>query len=140
MFRAAIRALIFFLLVPLFISCSDKQQAGNPEGQVSEQDEGDMPLTKEEIFSASLVQGIMGEEDDPDLEQYIEQSLFAELSGSKAVTMDRLSSSMYLVEYEQGGQMKRFIIRKYYFPAGDEYKFERLPFEGDFMKALGIGG
>jgi hypothetical protein len=106
----------------------------NESTSKTEAQDQDTSLTPEEIFSATLVQGIVGEEDDPDLEAFLEEDLYGELKNSKAVTMDRISSSMYVIEYENLGQMKSYLIRKYYNPQKDEYYFEKTASDLDVKK------
>jgi hypothetical protein len=106
----------------------------NESTSKTEAQDQDTSLTPEEIFSATLVQGIVGEEDDPDLEAFLEEDLYGELKNSKAVTMDRISSSMYVIEYENLGQMKSYLIRKYYNPQKDEYYFEKTAYDLDVKK------
>lgn len=115
--------------------CNSKDESNKVDNTTKgESHEQDTALAPEEILSATLVQGIAGEEDDPDLEAFIEEDMYGELKNSKAVTIDRVSSSMYVVEFENLGQMKSYLIRKFYNPQKDEYFFEKTTFDSDIKK------
>ena len=135
-----IKSEIFSILIMmLFVIASGgcgkgEEKSTNESTSKTESQDQDSVLSPEEIFSATLVQGIVGEEDDPDLEAFLEEDLYGELKNSKAVTMDRISSSMYVIEFENLGQMKSYLIRKYYNPQKDEYYFEKTAFDLDVKK------
>lgn len=88
----------------------------------------------EEIFSSSLVEGILGSDQDEDLELYLEEQIYPSVSKSKKVTLDRISSSLYLLSFEEGGQKKNIVIQKFYDPEKDEYVFEKNETDSDAMK------
>lgn len=126
--------LIVFSLIQ-FSGCNSKDESGKVDNtNKGESQDQDTALSPEEILSATLVQGIAGEDDDPDLEAFIEEDLYGELKNSKAVTIDRVSSSMYVIEFENLGQTKSYLIRKFYNPQKDEYFFEKTTFESDIKK------
>lgn len=132
-------ALVCLLILMLGVISSQgcgkgEEKNTNESTSKTEAQDQDSSFTPEEIFSATLVQGIVGEEDDPDLEAFLEEDLYGELKNSKAVTMDRISSSMYVIEYENLGQMKSYLIRKYYNPQKDEYYFEKTASDLDVKK------
>lgn len=118
-------ALLFSLNLILFASCNknETETAGDPEFQSSGLQ--DTSLSPQESLSISLVQGILGEDDEPELEEFIEQNLYEELKKSSKVTIDRVSTSEYAIEYELGGEKKVYLFRKYYDPQKDEFVFAR---------------
>ncbi|MCE1164400.1 MAG: hypothetical protein LWX07_03245 [Bacteroidetes bacterium] len=124
------------LLISLFISviftagCGKEKgrevtQSTNKTGeqeQVSDTDTTEM--TPAEIFAEALVQNVMNDEDEPELEDYIAGALYAKLSASQKVTIDRISSSLFIIKYFENGTEKNLLLQKYYNPKEDEIYFE----------------
>ncbi|HMS33497.1 MAG TPA: hypothetical protein PKC91_05355, partial [Ignavibacteria bacterium] len=79
----------------------------------------------EESFSSALVEDIMGENEDVDLQYYLEEQIYPLISKSDKVTIDRISSSLYLLSYNENGAMKNFLLQKFYNPVKDEIVFEK---------------
>jgi len=102
--------------------------------QEESQSDSDSTLTAEELFSSSLVEDIMGTGEDIDLEIYLEEEIFPLVSKSSKVTIDRISSSLYLLNYDDNGAMKNLLIRKFYNPAKDEFVFEKSEIQTDAVK------
>lgn len=112
-----------------FYSCNKddptKQPANNNTKTEITEDEPDTNITPQEIFSSALVQNIMGVEEDEDLEVYLEEQIYPIVSKSNKVTLDRISSSEYLLTYDDAGIRKNFILQKFYDPVKDEFVFEK---------------
>ncbi len=81
-------------------------------------------LTPAEIFAASLVQDILNEENEPELEDYISGTIFPKISGSPKVTIDKISSSLFIIKYFENGAEKNLLLQKYYNPKDDAIFFE----------------
>ena len=125
---------IVFLAVILMSACGkEKNDAGGNEADDTEQTEA--ALSPEEALSTSLVQGILAAEDE-DLESFIENELYGELKSAGKVTIDRLSSSVFLIEFEKGGIRTTYIIRKYYDPSKEEFFFEKANSDSDILKQV----
>ncbi|MBN8568633.1 MAG: hypothetical protein J0M18_03295 [Ignavibacteria bacterium] len=81
-------------------------------------------MTKEEIFSSTLVQDIAGDENE-DLEIYLEEVIYPMVSKSNKVSLEKISGSLYLLTYDDNGTMKNLMIQEYYSPAKDEMVFDK---------------
>lgn len=90
--------------------------------QVSDSDTTEM--TPAEVFAEALVQNVINDENEPELEDFIAESLYQKLSASPKVTMDRVSSSLFIIKYFENGAEKNLLIQKYYNPKEDEIFFE----------------
>lgn len=136
-FSSLIRSIyLLFVLFILLTGCgkSDVQQQ---EDMISEDtEESDTTLTPQEVLSTSLVQGILGEEDEPALETYIENELFEEMKSSNRATIEKISATTFFLEFESGGQMRSYILKKFYNPQKDEFFFIRSSAEDKEVKAL----
>ena len=116
------RFITLILLCTVFYSCnkdSSKEQNSSKSGKQTEEvadteTESDTEMTPEEIFSSSLVQDIMGDEENADLQIYLEEQIYPLVSKSGKVTLDKISSSLYLLSYEEGGVMKNYLLQKFY--------------------------
>ena len=97
------------------------------------EEESDTNLTTEEIFSSSLVQEI-ADIDDIDLQIFLEEQFYPAASKSSKVTIDRISSSVYLISYDESGTMKNFFIQKFYNAVNDEFIFEKTETQTDAVK------
>ncbi|MCB0727648.1 MAG: hypothetical protein KDD00_09295, partial [Ignavibacteriae bacterium] len=105
--------LVLILIATLFLfSCGksedQKQRSESQNNQTQEEssDETDTTMTVEEAFSTALVQVIIGDEEDPDLQDYLEEVIYPVVSKSDKVTIDKISSSLYLLSYNESGTMK----------------------------------
>ncbi len=126
------KLLFLFLISSAFYSCN-KETGTNKNSTESRKQtdevtetETDSVMTPEEIFSSSLVQDIMGEEEDIDLQIYLEEQIYPLVSKSDKITLDKISSSLYLVSYRENGIMRNFILQKFYNPLKDEFLFEKI--------------
>ncbi|MBK8983995.1 MAG: hypothetical protein IPM38_17170 [Ignavibacteria bacterium] len=120
--------LILFVLFA-FSSCNDKSnensESGNDDTEERDGNSEDTTMTPEEIFSSALVQDILGDEEDADLQFYLEEEIYPLLATAGKVTIDRISSSLYLISFQENGIQKNFLIKKYFDPQNPEIKFER---------------
>lgn len=134
-----LRIIPFVLLAVLFISCSkeDKQKTETKQNQNSTQnadvDEADTNMTKEEVFSSTLVQDIAGDENE-DLQIYLEEVIYPMVSKSSKVTLEKISGSLYLLSYDDNGTMKNLLIQEYYSPGKDEMVFDKIETQTNAVK------
>lgn len=134
-FFCRVKYLIYFFLILIFtvsFSCkkddSEKQSSSDnkiPKTEVNNEGESDTIMTPQEIFSSALVQNILGIEEDDDLEVYLEEEIYPVVSKSNKVTLDKISSSEYLLTYGDEGNRKYFLLQKFYDPVKDEFVFEK---------------
>lgn len=118
---------VILLIFVLFLFSCNKQNDQQSEKEIEEdvtEEDSDTTMTAEEIFSSSLVQDITGS-DDVELQIYLEEQFYPTASKSKKVTLDRLTSSIYLLSYDDNGTMKNFLLQKFYNPVDDEFVFEK---------------
>jgi len=129
---------VLFLSV-ILMSCSkeDKsktEQSNNTsQNQSNSNDESNENMTKEEIFSSTLVQDISGGENEA-LEIYLEEIIYPMVSKSNKVTLDKISGSLYLLSYDDNGAMKNLLIQEYYSPAKDEIVFDKTETQTNAVK------
>lgn len=125
--------LTFIIVIALTVtvfSCNkenttrQKTETPKTESQ-NEESDSDTAMTSEELFSSALVEDISGENDDAELQFYLEEQIFPLISKSEKVTIDRISSSLYLLSYYENGAMKNLLIQKFYNPVKDEMVFEK---------------
>ncbi|MBS1492120.1 MAG: hypothetical protein JST55_01335 [Bacteroidetes bacterium] len=122
--------ILFIALI--FTSCSKddkpknetKQNSSTTSTQTVANDDADTNMSKEEIFSSTLVQDIAGDENE-DLEMYLEEVIYPMVSKSNKVTLEKISGSVYLLSYDDNGTMKNLLIQEYYSPAKDEMVFDK---------------
>ena len=125
------KLLIALIICSAFISCNKEtktdQSSSKSEKGINEsaESETDSLMTPEEIFSSSLVQDIMGEDEDIDLQIYLEEQIYPSVSKSNKITLDKISSSLYLLSYDDSGVMKSYILQKFYNPLKDEFVFDK---------------
>lgn len=120
---------IVFIALILF-SCnkenSTRQRTESPRTDTqNEESDSDTAMTAEESFSGALVEDIMGENEDVDLQYYLEEQIYPLITKSDKVTIDRISSSLYLLSYNENGVVKNFLLQKFYNPVKDEIVFEK---------------
>ncbi|MCY7360820.1 MAG: hypothetical protein LH629_01945 [Ignavibacteria bacterium] len=132
---------IFFILIIsfTFYSCKNetstkpKVEVKNTESNSDEED-GDSTLTPEEVFSSALIQDIIGEDENVDLQIYLEEQIYPTASKSAKVTLDRVSGSLYLLSYDENGVMNNYILQKFYNPVKDEFIFEKTEVQTNAVK------
>lgn len=126
-----LKTILIFTFALFFFSCNNenptkqKSNTSKTENQDENENDSDTLLTSEELFSSALVQDVLGEDDDVDLQFYIEEQIYPIVSKSNKVTLDRVSSSLYLLSYDEGGTVKNILIQKFYNPEKDEFVFEK---------------
>lgn len=125
------KLLIALIICSVFISCNketktDQSSSKSDKGtnEITES-ETDSVMTPEEIFSSSLVQDIIGDDEDIELQIYLEEQIYPLVSKSNKITIDKISSSLYLLSYDESGVMKNFILQKFYNPLKDEFAFDK---------------
>ena len=125
------KLVIVLIICSVFISCdketkTDQSSSKSDKGtnEITES-ETDSVMTPEEIFSSSLVQDIIGNDEDIELQIYLEEQIYPLVSKSNKITIDKISSSLYLLSYEESGVMKNFILQKFYNPVKDEFVFDK---------------
>lgn len=124
------------------MSCGNKNNDSGDSSKDSIYDQNesseDTTLTPDVIFSNAMIQDILSEEEDVDLQVYLEEDIYPMLSVAGKVTLDKVSSSLYLLSYREGGTVKNFLIKKYFDPQNNEIKFEKtetqLSPENQFLK------
>lgn len=128
------------ILIALFsFSCNKenttRQKNESPKTDMqNEESDTDTIMTAEESFSSALVESIMSENEDDDLQYYLEEQIFPMVSKSTKVTIDRISSSMYLLSYTENGVMKNYLLQKFYNPVKDEIIFEKTETQTNSFK------
>lgn len=125
------KLVIALTICAVFVSCNketktDQSSSKSDKGtnEITES-ETDSVMTPEEIFSSSLVQDIIGNDEDIELQIYLEEQIYPIVLKSNKITIDKISSSLYLLSYEESGIMKNFIIQKFYNPVKDEFAFDK---------------
>ena len=113
------KLVIVLIICSVFISCdketkTDQSSSKSDKGtnEITES-ETDSVMTPEEIFSSSLVQDIIGDDEDIELQIYLEEQIYPLVLKSNKITIDKISSSLYLLSYEESGVMKNFILQKF---------------------------
>lgn len=132
--------LITVIILALILSSCSKEdktkteQSNNTsQNQNNSNDESNENMTKEEVFSSTLVQDIAGEENEA-LEVYLEEVIYPLVLKSNKVTLDKISGSLYLLSYDDNGTMKNLIIQEYYSPAKDEMVFDKTETQTNAVK------
>lgn len=132
-----IKYIFLGLIVITFISCSKddvkKKVEKKVETEVANDDEDTTAMTPKEIFSDALTSNILNDNDE-DLQVYLEETIYPLVSNSKKVTIDKISSSLYLLQYEEGGNQKNILLQKFYNPSNDEFFFEKRDVQNDAIK------
>ncbi|MFZ1319924.1 MAG: hypothetical protein WAT71_00060 [Ignavibacteria bacterium] len=118
--------IILFLFAIALYSCGDKTDKPTSDNSMNQVETAeDTTMTPDEIFSTSLIQDIIGVEEDIDLQVYLEEEIYPMLSTAGKVSIDKISSSLYLLSYQESGAGKNFILKKYFDPQNNEIKFEK---------------
>lgn len=129
---------LFALIFITFISCSRdevKKRLNKVETEMrnDEEDEDTTALTPPEALSQALVANILND-DDEDLQSYIEDEIYPLVSKSNKITIDKISSSLYLLQYDDKGSQKNILIQKFYNPEKDEFFFDKREVQYDAVK------
>lgn len=119
---------ISFLLLFLFlIGCGKEKEMkeSNKQAIQQEMEENDsVALTPAESFGAVLTQSILNDETEVELESFLSEVVYPKMSNSSKVTIDKISSSLYLLKYFDGTAEKYMMIQKYYNPQKDSIIFD----------------
>lgn len=102
----------------MIFGCGDKDKSYQDESADT------TSLSPKEVFSLTLTEDILGE-DDEDLRTFLEDDIYPMVSKSEKVTIDRISSSEYLLSYLQDGTLKGLLIKKFYNPVEDIVVFTK---------------
>ena len=137
MFKS-INIILFAFLIIGFMSCSKEQVKRTIEKKVdteaTEDNEADTTaMSPEEAFSSAMVSNILNTEDE-DLQDYLEAEIYPIVKSSSKVTIDNISSSLFLMQYEEKGSIKNILIQKFYNPSKDEFFFEKREVQNDAIK------
>jgi hypothetical protein len=103
---------------------SINEQKQQQQQQMGIDDEDTTSLSPAESFASGLCQDILNDDSEVELESYLIDVIYPKVSSSTKVTLDKVSSSIYLLTYFDGSTEKRFLIQKYYNPQKDEIFFE----------------
>lgn len=115
--------LVLILISVFFISCGDKTNDSDNRNSSSNNETDDTTsLSPQEAFSYVLVNQVLNS-DDEDLELFLENEIFPVVSKSEKVTIDEISSSLFLLTYFEGEAEKNLLIQKFYNPVKDEVTF-----------------
>ncbi len=128
MYLNNLRYICFILLASMiFIYSCGKNDTFKEKSNLSESEtqepEDTVQLTPAELFSNALCDNFLHETDDEDLQVYLEEEIFPLVSKSDKVTIDKLSVSMFLLNYTDGNESKNILIQKNYNPQIDEIYF-----------------
>lgn len=119
---------ISFLLLFLFlIGCGKEKEMkeSNKQAIQQEMEENDsVALTPAESFGAVLTQSILNDETEVELESFLSEVVYPKMSNSSKVTIDKISSSLYLLKYFDCTAEKYMMIQKYYNPQKDSIIFD----------------
>jgi|WetSurMetagenome_2_1015567.scaffolds.fasta_scaffold285853_2 hypothetical protein len=124
------RALFFILIIfsVFLFGCNKTKDTGKNTAENTEQqtdnDVDTTDMTPAEAFASALVQDILNVENELELEDFLIDNIYPKLSGSQKVTIDRISSSLFLLKYYEGTTEKNILIQKFYNPKEDEIYFE----------------
>lgn len=126
------------VFVIAFISCGKndvvKKIEKKVETEYTEDNDSDTTvLTPQEEFSNALVNNIL-DVNDEDLQVYLEEEIYPIVSKSNKTTIDKVSSSLFLLQYEESGNMKNILVQKFYNPSKDEFFFEKREVQNDAIK------
>ena len=120
--------LISFLLISvIFLGCGKEKEIKekNEKAMQQEMEANDtVSLTPAESFGAVLTQSILNDESEIELESFLSETVYPKVSTSSKVTIDKVSSSLYLLKYLDGSTEKYMLIQKYYNPKEDSITFE----------------
>lgn len=121
------KLLLILVLSVLLFGCDNKksvQQDNNQNKQTAMEENDTTSLTPAESFAAALCQNILNDETEVDLESYLIDVVYPKLASASKVTIDKISSSLFLIKYVDGNSEKYLLIQKYYNPQNDEIIFD----------------
>ena len=126
----------FRLIVLLFVafalySCGNNEpihDQNNDQDQTEDVDDEDgdtTTLSDAELFSMVLVNDVLQGNEESDLQSYLEEEIYPMMEKASKVTLDRLSSSVYILTYELNGSKSSLLIQKFYDPVNQQIVFEK---------------
>lgn len=129
---------LIFAVVVMFVSCGKDDVVKKIEKKViteniEDEDSDTTALPPEEAFSSAMVNNILDVYDE-ELQMYLEDSIFPFVSKSEKITIDKISSSLFLLQYFENGIAKNILIQKFYIPPKDEFSFEKREVQFDALK------
>ena len=129
--------MVFFLVV-VFVSCGKDDVVKKIEKKIvteniEDEDSDTTALPPEEAFSSAMVNNILDVYDE-ELQVFLEDSIFPVVSKSEKITMDKISSSLFLLQYFENGNAKNILIQKFYNSPEDEFFFEKREVQFDALK------
>lgn len=117
-----------FLIFSLFLfGCGKEKEIKEKNEKAIQQELNDndtTSLTPAESFGAALSQSILNDESEVELESFLSEAVYPKVSNSSKVTIDKISSSLYLLKYYDGASEKYLLIQKYYNPQKDIIMFD----------------
>ena len=117
----------FLILSVIVMGCGKEKEIKEKNEKVLQQEmeESDTAsLTPAESFGAVLTQSILNDESEVELESFLSETVYPKISSASKVTIDKISSSLYLLKYYEGTSEKYFLIQKYYNPKEDSITFD----------------
>jgi|WetSurMetagenome_2_1015567.scaffolds.fasta_scaffold05239_4 hypothetical protein len=118
---------LFVLLCFLLLSCGKKESTQDNNvlnNKFSDENEDTVQLSPQEVFSAVITEDFLDEVDD-DLQIYLEDEIFPLISSSEKISIDKISTSLYILSYDEKGERKNLLIQKFYNAKSDEIYFDR---------------
>jgi len=122
--------IVCFSAILLAAGCGKEKSINTANEQKQQQqqmgieDEDTTALTPAESFATVLCQDILNDDSEADFESYLIDVVYPKVSGSTKVTLDRVSSSIFLLTYFEGSTEKHLLIQKYFNPQKGEIFFE----------------
>ena len=126
------KKLIILFLVIISFSCGKEKE--QPDELSSEDNADTVSLSPKELFSITMTESILNTEDDDDLNAYLEEEIYPIVKSSDKVTIDRITSSLYLLTTVINNSEKFYMIRKFYNPQTDEIFFDKSEVQFDIKK------
>jgi len=122
------------------MSCRNEEKSKSPvqNKEPVSQDINDIDtakLTPQEAFSTALSKDILNE-DDEDLQIFLEEDIYPIVSSLNRVTIDKISNSIYILSYGDKNAEKYFLIHKFYNPLSDEIYYEKEELKSDAAKRI----
>lgn len=117
----------FLILSVIVMGCGKEREIKEKNEKVLQQEmeESDTAsLTPAESFGAVLTQSILNDESEVELESFLSEIVYPKISSASKVTIDKISSSLYLLKYYEGTSEKYLLIQKYYNPKEDSITFD----------------
>jgi hypothetical protein len=124
------KALFFLLMVYLLLAAGcgktekETQKNKQRDQEQIESENDTTSLTPAESFAAAMTQEILNDETEVELESFLAEKVYPLVSGSKKVTLDKISSSLYLLKYFNENTETNILIQKFYNPSEDSFSFE----------------